>query len=71
MASTTCGGNFNFRPSAKDWTSASSISSSILTASSGVSGASISPVRAVEQGVDNSMYCDLHTFCHFDEEIED
>ena len=57
MASTTCGGKFNFRPSAKDWFSASSISSSTLTASSGVSGASISPVEAAEQqGVDNNMY---------------
>ena len=56
MASTTCGGNFNFRPSAKDWISASSISSSILTALSGVSDASISPVGAAEQGVDNNMH---------------
>ena len=44
MASTTCSGNFNFRPSAKDLFSASTISSSTLTASSVVSRSS--PVGA-------------------------
>ena len=44
MASTTCSGNFNFRPSAKDLFSASTIFSSTLTASSVVSGSS--PVGA-------------------------
>lgn len=44
MPSTMCNGNFNFRPSAKDWFCASTISSSTLTASSVVSGSS--PVGA-------------------------
>ena len=44
MPSTTCSGNFNFRLSAKDLFSASTISSSTLTASSGVSRSS--PVGA-------------------------